>query len=291
MHAHLDEDWSELVVAAVRGRSRLVTCKSIFPLRILNPRSTTQCCHIVLSNFGGGLVQGDTIRLQISCEENSVLYVGSQANTRIFKNPDRSGPIQFVQGRLAEGALAVFNPDPLVPHQASSFKQIQEWSLENSSAFLLIDWLQSGRSLRGERFAYNAFTSEVRIRRENKTILLDTFESRPSDYSPSSMARFGPYETFLTIYFLGGRLDPVVDQLQGRYPNRERSAVKDLRDPRNDLISLPQRIVSINPCKNGGYIVRALGRQRSDLQPIVDQLLDLLSRADLLGFNPLIRKY
>ena len=291
MHAHHDEKWSELVVASVRGQSRLVTCKSINPLKILNPRSATACCHVVLSNFGGGLVQGDTIRLEISCEDNSTLYVGSQANTRIFKNPDRNGPSQFIQGRLAEGTLAVIHPDPLVPHRASSFKQIQEWSLESTSALVLIDWLHSGRSLRGERFAYNKFTSEVRIRRENKTILLDTFESCPSEYSPTSMARFGPYETFLTVYFLGSKLDPVVDQIRDRYLNRERSSVKDLRERRNGSWSLPQRIVSVNRCTNEGHIVRALGRQRSDLQPIINELFDSLSQADLLGFNPLERKY
>jgi len=42
---------------------------------------------------------------------------------------------------------------------------------------------------------------------------------------------------------------------------------------------------------NEGHMVRALGRQRSDLQPILNELFVTLSQADQLGFNPLVRIY
>ena len=59
----LTTDWSELEVAQVQGRSRLITCRNLQPLKILNPAAPASSCHAVLSSYGGGMVAGDTIRL------------------------------------------------------------------------------------------------------------------------------------------------------------------------------------------------------------------------------------
>ncbi len=284
-------EWSELVVASVRGTSRAITCKNILPLKMLNPRSLHDCCHIVLSNYGGGMVQGDQVRLRITCERASRLYMGSQANTRIFKNPEKQSPCQVLQGRLKEGAFAVINPDPVVPHEGSSFRQSQEWHVDPTSSLLLVDWISSGRSESSESFAYRTFESETRIRSGGKTVLVDRFASDPTRQSPSAFARFGPYQTLMNIYFWGSRLLPVAEQMKRQYPNPEVQQVKELSDASQNTTQLPDRLVAVNEVEKQGYMLRALGKRRRDLQPVLQCLFVLLADADLLGFNPLDRKY
>lgn len=291
MKSNDDAEWSELVVATVRGTSRAITCKSILPLKIINPRSLNDCCHIVLSNYGGGMVQGDQVRLRIICERASRLYMGSQANTRIFKNPEQQPCGQVLQGRLKEGAFAVINRDPVVPHEGSSFRESQEWHVDPTSSLLLVDWISSGRSESGESFAYRSYESEIRIRSGGKTVLVDRFASDPTWQSPAVFARFGPYHTLLNIYFWGSRILPVAEQMKHQYPNPEIPQVKELNDASPNATRLPDRLVAVNAVEKQGYLLRGMGKRRSDLQQVLEHLFGLVADNDLLGFNPFDRMY
>ncbi|RZK47081.1 MAG: urease accessory protein UreD, partial [Hymenobacter sp.] len=142
-NAHL---WSALAVAQVRQQSRLVASRSVQPLKIINPKSPAPACHVVLASYGGGLVAGDSIRLRVRCEEGSRLLLSTQANTRIFKSIDGRQAEQLTEGHVAENALAVVLPDPLVPQAASRYYQAQHWQLAKNATLLLADWWHAGRT-------------------------------------------------------------------------------------------------------------------------------------------------
>ena len=74
--------WSEIEVASVRGSSRLVTSRSIQPLKLLNPRAAGGSCHVVLSSYGGGMLAGDVIRLRVRAQAGARLFLGTQASTK-----------------------------------------------------------------------------------------------------------------------------------------------------------------------------------------------------------------
>ena len=108
-------EWSTLEVAQVRGRTRLVACKNIQPLKMLQPGSPGHACHVVLSSYGGGLVAGDVIRLRVAARAGARLFLSTQASTRVFRSIDGAVAEQHTVGELAENALAVVFPDPVVP--------------------------------------------------------------------------------------------------------------------------------------------------------------------------------
>lgn len=285
------EIWSELDVASVQGRSRAVTCTSRQPLKILNPGSPNDCCYAVLSSYGGGLVQGDRVNLRITCRAGTSLYLATQANTRVYKNPEGRPTTQFVAGRLEGDAMVVVNPDPVVPHAGSRFHQVQEWELDREASLVLVDWFHSGRMESGERFSYGAYRSDIRVSRDGTAVLMDRLESCPGEASPEARARFGPYHTLMNIYLLGARLDELTEGLATQFGNPEQRTIRDVRETGRSDGPLPRRLVSVNAMKRGGTLVRALGINRDDLQPVRDRLFDLLAGSELLGFNPLLRKY
>jgi urease accessory protein len=280
--------WSELVVAQVRQQSRLVASRSIQPLKIINPAAPAgPACHAVLASYGGGLVAGDHIRLRVRCEADSRLLLSTQANTRIFKSIDGSRAEQTTVGHVAENALAVVLPDPLVPQAGSRYHQAQQWHLAEGATLLLADWWHAGRTDLGEKFAFSTFSTELRVCVAGRLTLLDRFALRPDEHLATSQATFGPYHTALSLYLVGAAASSRFQQLA--------AALRQLPPPgQTDLhASLAGRpaVVAVTQARENVLLVRALGYSRLDLDPVYRAVSATLAQKDLLGFDALQRKY
>jgi urease accessory protein len=286
-----DDDalWSKLAVAQVRQQSRLVASRSLQPLKIINPTAAlaSPACHAVLASYGGGLVAGDSIRLRVRCQEASRLLLTTQANTRIFKSIDGRQAEQLTEGHVAENALAVVLPDPLVPQADSRYHQAQHWHLADTATLLLADWWHAGRTDIDEKFAFTAFSTELRVSVAGRLALLDRFALRPAQHLATSQATFGPYHTALSLYLVG---PPAAGRVQ-----RLATALRQLPPPgQTDLhASLAGRpyVVAVSQARPNVLMVRALGNTRLDLEPVYRAVSAALAAEELLGFDALQRKY
>jgi len=279
--------WSVLDVADVRGRSRLVACKNIQPLKLLQPASPGRAVHVVLSSYGGGMVAGDAIRLQIRAQANTQLVVSTQASTRIFRSIDGAVAEQHTEGELAENALAVVFPDPVVLQAESRYRQLQTWHLQPSSLLLLVDWFHSGRMDQGERFAFHALHSELRVRVAGRLVLLDRFAFEPAEHIAASPANFAEYQTFFSV-FLIGRPEDARFRLLGEVLAQQK--MPGSTGPHFRISSQPY-VVSVARARDNVWVLRAAAQSRMALQPLCDALLAALADERLLGYNPLGRKY
>ena len=275
-------------MAQVRGRSRLVASRSVQPLKIINPAAHAgPACHAVLASYGAGLLAGDSLRLRVACEAGSRLLLTTQANTRIFKSIDGRRAEQITEGYLAEDALAVVLPDPLVPQAASRYHQAQHWHLAESATLLLADWWHAGRTDVGERFAFTSFATELRVSVAGRLALLDRFALRPAEHLATSQATFGPYQSALALYLVGPPAGPRFQQLA--------AALRQLPPPgQTDLhATLAGRpcVVAVAQARANVLVVRAVGMSRLALEPVYQAVAAALASAELLGFNPLGRKY
>jgi len=283
-----DACWSKLTVAQVRQQSRLVASRSLQPLKIINPAAPAGlACHAVLASYGGGLVAGDSIRLRVCCEADSRLLLSTQANTRIFKSLDGSRAEQLTEGHLADNALAVVLPDPLVPQAASRYHQAQHWHLAESATLLLADWWHAGRTDLGEKFAFTAFSTELRVSVGGRLTLLDRFALRPEEHLATSQATFGPYHTALSLYLVGPP--------QGGRVQRLAAALRQLPPPGQTALHArlagQPYVVAVAQARKNVLLVRALGNSRLDLEPIYRAVSAVLAEEALLGFDVLQRKY
>src|SRR4051812_18733345 len=61
--------WNVLEVANSGGSSQLRRCLGLPPVKFINPRPQGGSCQVYVSNYGGGLVDGDAIRMRVECTE------------------------------------------------------------------------------------------------------------------------------------------------------------------------------------------------------------------------------
>lgn len=281
------ETWSEIDVAAVRGHSRLVASRSVQPLKLLNPRAAGGSCHVVQSSYGGGLLAGDTIRLRVRAQAGARLFLGTQASTKVYKSPAGAVAEQLIEGELAEGAVVVVLPDPVVPQAGSRYRQVQHWQLQPGALLVLADWLSAGRSDAGERFAFDAYHAELRVRRAGRLRVLDRFSFEPAAHIATSPANFQQYQSVLSVYLVG-------EPGEARFERLGRELLALQMPGRRELhFRLPEHacVLSVVRAKDDVYVLRAAARSRLDLQPLVQALTQLTAAEDVLGYNPWERKY
>ena len=270
-------DWNVIEVASVRGSSVLTRCLGMPPIKFINPRPQAGCCQVYLSNYGGGLVDGDAIRMRVECLEGSRLYLGTQASTKVYKGAGREGCLQETIGTVHANALAVVCPDPVVPFAESRYRQSQSWEVHPRGELVVMDWLQPGRSARGEVFAYRALRSELRITRPGGApLLVERFAVEPEAQDPIRCGRFGGFRSVLTAAIIGPQALGLADALE---------------EPLLALNRTGKARIGIGRREGVGWVLRALGADRRDLQPVHDRIFAALAGAAWLGFNPWQRRY
>ena len=280
-------DWSLLEVAEVRSKSRLVACRNIQPLKLLQPAAPGRAAHVVLSSYGGGLVAGDAIRLRVAVQAGAQFILSTQASTRVFRSIDGAVAEQHTTGELAEHALAVVFPDPVVPQADSRYRQVQEWRLQPTSLLFLVDWFHSGRMDQGERFAFHTFHSELRVRVAGRLVVLDRFAFTPEENIATSPANFAGYQTFFSVFLVGGPDDARFRHLGEVLAQQKMPGSTGPHFRLNNC----DYVVSVARARENVWVLRAAAPSRLALQPLCDALLAGLADARLLGYNPLGRKY
>ena len=204
------------------GVSRLTRCRSVPPLKLLNPRAAEGYCPVILSSYGGGLVEGDAVDLEVRCGPGAALFLGTQALGKVYRCPAGAGCRQELRGTVADGGTAVVMPDPVVPFAGSIYRQRQRWSLEGDAVLLLVDGHTAGRVLRGERFAYREYRSDIDVLVDGRTVLLERYRSRPDELPPGSAGAFGRSTALMNACAVGRaesrRFRSLVERLEERIP-------------------------------------------------------------------------
>ena len=120
----MSENWSQIDVAQSEGRSRLVSCLSINPLKLISPRAESGAyVSAIMSSYGGGMLEGDCVRLRINCEAGAGLYLGTQALSKIYKCPSGQAAEQEIVGQIAAGGFHS-RPNRLHPKKVGKNKKV-----------------------------------------------------------------------------------------------------------------------------------------------------------------------
>lgn len=266
-----------LEVESHGGVSRLTRCLGNPPIKFINPRPQAGTCQVYVSNFGGGMVDGDSVRMKVECHPGSRLYLGTQSSTKVYKGQGRSGCFQETVGTLHAKASAVICPDPVVPFAGSRYRQAQSWEVHPDADLVLIDWLQPGRTARGEVFAYASLRSDVRVTRPGGVPLLaERFGVEPGARDPARCGHFGGFQSVLMACLIGPRAEALGESLE--------AGLLALNRPGKAWVGLGRK-------DGAGWLVRALGAERRDVQPVQDAIFAALMDAAWLGFNPWHRRW
>jgi urease accessory protein len=266
---------ASLEVQLVSGESTVTSSYATNPLKLLAPRARGQSVWAYTSNFGGGLVAGDQTSLNLRIGAGTRCFLGTQASTKIYRNPAAlpSGHETHIQ--LDAGSLLVFTPDPVQAFAGSSYTQRQELHLAPDASLVLLDWLTSGRAARGERWEFSRFRSRNDVFVDARRVFLDSVLLSPEDGELSSTHRLGRFNCLAMLLLIGPQLQSVSTSL-----------LESLKgDP---VIRRPELVFSASPVADGAVLriagtrVEAVGRMiHCTLQPATN----------LLGDDPWARKW
>lgn len=264
-----------LDVQMVFGESTVVSSFATSPMKLLAPRSRGQSVWAYTSSFGGGLVAGDQTSLKVRLHTGARCFLGTQASTKIYRNPAALPSGHETRATLESGSLLVFAPDPVQAFARSIYKQRQQFDLAADSNLVLLDWFTSGRAARGERWEFSRFASRNDVRVAGRCVFLDSLVLSPDDGELGSTHRLGRFNCLATLLLLGPQLQGIaaalLESLKGEPVSR-----------RPDLVFSASPIADGAVIRVAGTSVEAVGRKiHHFLQPT----------AELLGDDPWARKW
>jgi urease accessory protein len=195
--------YAALEVKSVFGQSAVTSAFASNPLKLLTPRSRGQSVWAYTSSFGGGFVAGDETRLDLRLGRDTRCFLGTQASTKIYRNPGRRACGHVTEATVAENALLVFAPDPVQPFANSSYTQRQTFQLGAGAGLALVDWFTSGRAARGERWAFNHFQSRNDVFLSGERIFMDSILLDSTTDPVTSPHRTGRFNCFAMLLLIG----------------------------------------------------------------------------------------
>jgi urease accessory protein UreH len=191
-----------LVARAAGGGTVLSAARASAPLRFVQTDFPgSRACSVCVLTFGGGLVGGDVIEVDVRVEPGATLMLFTQATTKAFRGATR----QTLRAHVNGGTLLLLS-DPVAPCAGARFEQRTEVTLEGDGSCVVLDGFTAGRVAYGERWAFDRLQLTTTVRREHlafrDALRLDAADG-PLD---ARMDRFG---AFATLSAIGPRVAPL----------------------------------------------------------------------------------
>jgi urease accessory protein len=241
------------------------------PLRVLTPRNHGRAAWAYTSTLGGGLVDGDALRLRVEVGPGAAAVLSSQGQNRVYRS--KRGCRSDLAANVGEGGFLALLPDPTVCFAGARYRQTTELRLAPGAAAVAVDVLASGRSARGERWAFRSYQGELSLRSGDRLLLRERLLLDPAHGDLAG--RLGRFDALCTVLVAGDSLRAERDELARRI------GASPLR-PRAD------RVEQANELEGGALLVRIAAVSVEDALHAVRGHLRFLPL--LLGDDPWARR-
>ena len=191
-----------LAVAHDGVRTVVTRVRATSPLRLLMPKNDGHAAWVYTSTFGGGLVGGDCIDLDVEVGPGAACFLSTQSSTKVYRS--RLGSESRVSARVAAGGFLAMVPDPVVCFRASRFRQLQRVDLAGDAGLVFVDWVTSGRRAAGERWAFHEYTTGLQVRVDGRLLVHDAVSLRAADIDVSE--RMGRFDVLALMVMMGPRV-------------------------------------------------------------------------------------
>lgn len=257
----LEHEGRGTVVRAARANS---------PLKLLLPRNHGHGAWAYTASFGGGLVDGDSVHLEVDVGARATGLLSTQSSTKVYRSP--RGCRQALHARVADEALLVVLPDPVACFAGARYEQLTTVTLAPSASLVLLDAFTCGRAARGERWAFSRYSARTQVERQGTPLLLDSVRLDPEEGGlPPRMGRF---EALALLAVFGPRAAVLREALlQPAAPLRRRASV----------------IEAASPLGEDGALLRVAATSVEEASLAIRARLSSLPT--LLGDDPLARKW
>ncbi|TFK56972.1 UreD-domain-containing protein [Heliocybe sulcata] len=254
-----------------------------YPLKLLSPRIEEEKGVAVVYNmsYGGGLVGGDQVQLNVDIGQGTSLVVLTQGSTKVFKirpgvRPSSGSIGDITEQRMntvvADGGALFLLPDPVTCFRAASYNQLQTFHLAHGSSAVLLDWVTSGRKSLGEDWSFSRYYSMNEVFIDGRRIAKDVMCLEEQGEGPGSLKRrtlserLAPYSCYATIILYGPLVQGILADLEARYNSItvfKRNAPEPLIWSLSPLLELSK----------DGYIVRVAGTETEEVKLWIEKAL------------------
>ena len=184
---------ANLHVGRVHGASTVLSSRSRSPARIFTPKPRGPSVWAYTSGLGGGMLAGDSVELNIELDPDAVCFLGSQASSKIYRNPSARPCSHKLRASLGRNAMLILAPDPVQCFADAIYHQNQSFSLAPDANLVVVDWLSAGRLARGERWSFQQYRSRNEVTCAGAPVLIDALDldtRRSSLQNPLIAGRF-----------------------------------------------------------------------------------------------------
>lgn len=198
----------------VAGQTAITRCRNAAPMKWLTPRRNGPAAWAYASTFGGGLVAGDRVRIQVEVESQAVGVVTTQASTKVFHQQDGNGATQELNATVDDDGLLLVLPDPLTCFADAIYTQVQRFTLAPRGSLVLLDWFTCGRGASGERWAFESYDSLNVVSVAGREVMFDRTKLGRSAIAAHPRLSVGGYEVLANVYLVGPAVRPGVESLE-----------------------------------------------------------------------------
>jgi urease accessory protein len=259
-----------VVLARVGERTILRAARAASPLRLLTPRNHGHAAWVMLATLGGGLVDGDAVRLDVEVGDGAAGLVGTQASTKVYRCPTGTCR-QDTDARVGEGGLLVVIPDPTACFAEARYEQSVRVALAASASLVLVDAFTAGRVAHGERWAFHRYASRTEVSRGGARVVHDAIVLDPAHGDVG--ARMGRFDAFATVIVSGPRVALLVEAARELPTPARRASLRE----------------AASPLGEDGVVLRLAGTSVEEVTLAVRARLGGLG--GLLGDDPFARKW
>ena len=264
-----------LTTSLVAGQTAITRMQANSPLKLLCPRRTPDAAWAYVTTFGGGLLAGDQVDLELDIAERTTCVLTSQASTKVYKSPSGKTSQQTVRGTIGKDGLLVIAPDPITCFAGANYQQSQTLDLAEGASLVFIDWLTSGRRARNEVWQFSRYASRTDIRFNQKRVFLDSILLDPKHGPLDSPFRLGRFHCMALLVIIGKRFEEFTNLLLDEIS----------REPVRPGESLIQTASAIPH----GMVLRIIGVETEVVGQVLRHKVDFLSSH--IGGNPWSRKW
>jgi urease accessory protein len=265
----------------VLEKTQITKISHQYPLRLMKPKSHSNDHQAVyILSYGGGLLSGDLIEIQVTVDSECQLSLHSQASTKVYKRTGLLSAAQNMSCFVKENGLLAILPEPVTCFSQSAYKQHQSFYLERFGSLVLLDWMTSGRQSRGESWDFDSFQSENKVYLDGQLIVRDAWllDSEMGNLEK----RMGSYQCIANLILIGPKLTQTIEET---IQNHKKQVVY-----KNNSLKKVPIIWSLSNIMNDGQVIGVMIRAASvdtiqmrqflttQLQSIPSDILDYFSR-------------
>ncbi|MGM8365749.1 urease accessory protein UreD [Virgibacillus sp. W0181] len=204
-------NWTGVLELDMENRQGRTVAKNVYykgAFKVMRPiyhNNGNIPCYYLL-NPGGGFLDGDSYRMNITLEEAAALTLTTQSSTKVYKTPNEQ-VYQEANFHLKKDSYLEYIPDALIAYEHARYFQLNTIHMEEGATLLYSDILTPGWSPKEIQFSYDMLRLKTEIYLENELVAFDHIKLEPDTQQMTGLGFMEGYTHLGSFIVVGEKTD------------------------------------------------------------------------------------